>query len=1300
MTAVSVRQYRLLLGLLTAALLFAVATPLEAQSCGWSTSKTPSRAADPELWNGLEPIPVTNDRDTTFFDRNGGYDHNKPFWRAVDVVDGSMFSGYNLGLQIWDVSGSYQATPKRLSTFKIDTLPILFRNPHDYFLVTDVDVPDDNSNLAVMTGWDAMGMVVLDTSDKSRPRVLYQDGGASGTKYGQGAYATKIGGRYYGFMAAQRFTGNGLWMYDLTKAQEVGAINTCAEARPGLVNPACTGASLGKLSDSPLSHVDGAGSSTLGHFVVASGGAGGVTGLEIWNVSTPTFPKLALTGFAGRRVDGVAMWVSGNKIYLGVGLRGPDEGRIYDVTCLKSGSSCGANNPLDGNPVYSFPATGAGVSTRMTVSHSVSNGVPYLYFGFAYSYYVDALQVEWLLNVTDPANPVELAGGDPKNGNLGQPTINLEDGTEVGYWSWYYACNLSGSNSFEPADGRVYDGYFYRAGSSILDVHKLKDVTPRISVAPSANQTYQGTPITATATALNCTPSALGWTWSAPGGVISGTGSSVQVSWSSTGAKTVSAANSACVGATVTPAAVQVISAAPTVGSVTSDVSALLVCSPATFQAQSVAGRPPLSTGWEILGPGDTPLTSPTLTLSNNGQTAVWDTSTDQPAAGSYKARFTASNDVSSASATSAPVVVTAPGSLGFTAPIGAAVSFGTVAFQANATGATEWRWDFGDGDTLQTLDPVTGPAPEHAYDAIGIYDVTVEIRNCIDDAWQTSAILPLEIVEINPLEITTFQARSIFGFYFYDTGQPITFQYAVSGDPDFYDYDWNGDGTFEDAGNTTPATTHAYSQAGDYRPVLRVRRGTAEKTKQHLQILQVSSGKPAAISVSGPTSGLVSTAYSFAATASNCTPTAGGWSWTASGGGTVSGSGSSISVTWSTTGLKIVTASNSACGAASGSRSISVRTDTPPPPPPPTNLDARFSFGPASPKVGDMVSFDGSTSLGTPTSFSWKFGDGDTATGDKVLHAFDAAGTYQVELEVAKADLSCSFGYCTDTVVKSITVTSDQPVQGSNGCLGDAASDDKTLCLMDGRFQLRVKWRDQHNGNRTGEGGALRYGESDVTGFFWFFNKNNVELVVKVLDATNINDNIWIFYGGLSDVYYELEVTDTESGDVRTYENLEGSICGRADTGAFTVAQTGALNTGALHAAPLTSSGSGLGSVTAAAFRPDDSGDVLALLDGRFEVTVDWENQHDDNAPGTGHAIPGTEKSGYFWFFNPTNLELVVKMIDARSVSGYFWVFWGGLSDVKYTIHILDTVTGDEWTRTNPAGSLCGGGDTTAFQE
>ncbi len=85
-------------------------------------------------------------------------------------------------------------------------------------------------------------------------------------------------------------------------------------------------------------------------------------------------------------------------------------------------------------------------------------------------------------------------------------------------------------------------------------------------------------------------------------------------------------------------------------------------------------------------------------------------------------------------------------------------------------------------------------------------------------------------------------------------------------------------------------------------------------------------------------------------------------------------------------------------------------------------------------------------------------------------------------------------------------------------------------------------------------------------------------------------------------------------------------------------------------------------------------SGTVLLLHGGRFTVEVDWLSP--TGSTGKGTAVQLTSDSGYFWFWESTNVELLVKLLDKRGINGYYWFFYGALTDVDYTITVTDTET------------------------
>lgn len=100
------------------------------------------------------------------------------------------------------------------------------------------------------------------------------------------------------------------------------------------------------------------------------------------------------------------------------------------------------------------------------------------------------------------------------------------------------------------------------------------------------------------------------------------------------------------------------------------------------------------------------------------------------------------------------------------------------------------------------------------------------------------------------------------------------------------------------------------------------------------------------------------------------------------------------------------------------------------------------------------------------------------------------------------------------------------------------------TLCLAD-RFALDVDWR-------TGAAGPVGVGTATAlnatSGVFSFFDEDNAELLVKVLDGCGVNGHWWVFSAAATDVEYVLRVTDTNTSTTRTFFNALGST-GRAVT-------------------------------------------------------------------------------------------------------------------------------------------------------
>ncbi|HYL06057.1 MAG TPA: ELWxxDGT repeat protein, partial [Thermoanaerobaculia bacterium] len=261
-------------------------------------------------------------------------------------------------------------------------------------------------------------------------------------------------------------------------------------------------------------------------------------------------------------------------------------------------------------------------------------------------------------------------------------------------------------------------------------------------------------------------------------------------------------------------------------------------------------------------------------------------------------------------------------------------------------------------------------------------------------------------------------------------------------------------------------------------------------------------------------------------------------------------------------------------------------------------------------------------------------------------------------------------------------------PLGGAGGCLPSATA----LCLNGGRYKVEAFWRDFQGNSGAGMAAPL----TGDTGTFWFFSPDNVEVIVKVLDGRALNGHFWVFYGALSNVEYALTITDTATGLVRRYFNPLGQLASVGDTTAFGPMGTSSVGKPPASGPPrkLTGAGGRAGPAPAAGCQVNPR--QLCLNGGRFSVAVEWTDFSGHS--GSGTAVPLTADTGAFWFFDAGNVEIVLKVLDGTGLNGRFWVFYGALSDVQYTLTVTDTLTGVSRTYENPAGRFASVADTGAF--
>ncbi|MEM8964430.1 MAG: alpha/beta hydrolase, partial [Acidobacteriota bacterium] len=92
----------------------------------------------------------------------------------------------------------------------------------------------------------------------------------------------------------------------------------------------------------------------------------------------------------------------------------------------------------------------------------------------------------------------------------------------------------------------------------------------------------------------------------------------------------------------------------------------------------------------------------------------------------------------------------------------------------------------------------------------------------------------------------------------------------------------------------------------------------------------------------------------------------------------------------------------------------------------------------------------------------------------------------------------------------------------------------------------------------------------------------------------------------------------------------------------------------------------------------------TLCLNNGRFRVSAMWNSA---TGAGAATAVELTPDFGYFTFFDDTNVELAVKVLDGTGINGAYWVFAAGATNVAVDLIVDDTTTGARRIYQNPAG-------------
>lgn len=121
-------------------------------------------------------------------------------------------------------------------------------------------------------------------------------------------------------------------------------------------------------------------------------------------------------------------------------------------------------------------------------------------------------------------------------------------------------------------------------------------------------------------------------------------------------------------------------------------------------------------------------------------------------------------------------------------------------------------------------------------------------------------------------------------------------------------------------------------------------------------------------------------------------------------------------------------------------------------------------------------------------------------------------------------------------------------PIFASSNHPGFCESGAEHLCLLvtpefpSGRFRVSVSWIVSKESS--GEAKVIEFteGSTSASGLGYFFEFNNQEIFLKLLNACVPPFNrVWFFAAGLTDVEVFLVVQDAKTGEVNIYHNPQG---------------------------------------------------------------------------------------------------------------------------------------------------------------
>ena len=236
------------------------------------------------------------------------------------------------------------------------------------------------------------------------------------------------------------------------------------------------------------------------------------------------------------------------------------------------------------------------------------------------------------------------------------------------------------------------------------------------------------------------------------------------------------------------------------------------------------------------------------------------------------------------------------------------------------------------------------------------------------------------------------------------------------------------------------------------------------------------------------------------------------------------------------------------------------------------------------------------------------------------------------------------------------------------------------TVLQFDGGYKVNMCYRTPE-----GEVGQARSGiwASGQAGLLWFFDRDNAEVLVKVLDGCDYNGHRWAFVAPVTTLEFNLAVT-ASNGRRWTHSNRQGDTAStRSDVAAFDCADEPDRVAGLALQPSSRSGGLSPERIEAPALCVPTT--TALHFDGGYTVSMCYRTPEGE----VGQARSGiwaSGQAGLLWFFDRDNAEVLVKVLDGCDYNGHRWAFVAPVTTLEFNLAVTAS-NGRRWTHSNRQG-------------